>query len=248
MQVRLQKLLADAGVASRRASERLILDGLVQVNDRVVTELGTKVDPDRDQVRVEGRPVKVRRKIYVALHKPKGFLTTRSDDMDRRTVGDLLPPEWAHLHSVGRLDLDSEGLLFLTNDGDFTLRLTHPRFGVRKRYRAIVEGRVERQMLSRFLAGVEHDGETLRAEGAVLVDANNSHSIVELELAEGRNREVRRLFESEGLTVERLQRTQIGPIRLGELPIGRWRVLTAPEVASLLRPPAAPRPTAPRQR
>lgn len=234
VQVRLQKFLAEAGVASRRAGERLIVNGLVEVNGRVVQELGAKVDPLHDEVKVEGRPVKARRKIYVALHKPRGFLSTRSDELERRIVTDLLPREWSHLHPVGRLDRDSEGLIFLTNDGEFTLRLTHPRFGVRKKYRAIVEGRVEPVMLRRFTEGVEHEGERLRAEHARLVDANNSHSIVELELAEGKNREVRRLFESQGLLVERLQRTQIGPIRLGELPEGRWRALTAAEVKALL--------------
>jgi 23S rRNA pseudouridine2605 synthase len=234
VQVRLQKFLAEAGVASRRAGERLIVNGLVEVNGRVIQELGAKVDPLHDEVKVEGRPVKARRKIYVALHKPRGFLSTRSDELERRIVTDLLPREWSHLHPVGRLDRDSEGLIFLTNDGEFTLRLTHPRFGVRKKYRAIVEGRVEPVMLRRFTEGVEHEGERLRAEHARLVDANNSHSIVELELAEGKNREVRRLFESQGLLVERLQRTQIGPIRLGELPEGRWRALTPAEVKSLL--------------
>lgn len=234
VQIRLQKFLAEAGVASRRASERLIVNGLVEVNGRVVQELGAKVDPLHDDVKVEGRAVKARRKIYVALHKPRGILSTRSDELERRIVTDLLPREWSHLHPVGRLDRDSEGLIFLTNDGEFTLRLTHPRFGVRKKYRAIVEGRVEPVMLRRFTEGVEHEGERLRAEHARLVDANNSHSIVELELAEGKNREVRRLFESQGLLVERLQRTQIGPIRLGELPEGRWRALTPTEVKALL--------------
>ena len=242
MQVRLQKFIAEAGVASRRAGERLIVNGYVEVNGKVVKELGTKVDPLHDVVKVEGRPLKSKRKIYVALHKPRGVLSTRSDDLERRIVTDLLPKEWAHLHPVGRLDRDSEGLLFLTNDGDFTLRLTHPRFGVRKCYRAIVEGRVEPEMLRRFIAGIEHEGETLKAERARIVDANNSHSIVELELAEGKNREVRRLFESQSLTVERLQRTQIGPIRLAELAEGRWRALTEAEVKSLLKlsPSAAP--------
>lgn len=232
-------------MASRRASERLIVNGLVEVNGKVVKELGTKVDPDHDGVKVEGQPLRVRRKIYCALNKPRGFLTTRSDELGRRIITHLLPPEWAHLHPVGRLDRESEGLIFLTNDGDFTLRLTHPRFGVRKCYRAIVEGRVESDMLRRFIAGIEHEGETLKVERARLVDANNSHSIVELELAEGKNREVRRLFESQNLIVARLQRTQIGPIRLGELPEGRWRALTDTEVKSLLKlsaPAPAPAP------
>jgi len=141
---------------------------------------------------------------------------------------------------VGRLDRDSEGLIFMTNDGDFTLRLTHPRFGVRKQYRAIIEGRVQPQMLRKFTEGIEHEGETLRAERARLVDANNSHSIVELELAEGKNREVRRLFETQNLTVVRLQRTQIGPIRLAELPEGRYRALSPTEVKSLMELTANP--------
>lgn len=228
-------------MASRRASERLIVNGLVEVNGKIVKELGSKVDPDHDAVKVEGRALRTRRKIYCALNKPRGVLSTRADELERRIVTDLLPPEWAHLHPVGRLDRDSEGLIFLTNDGDFTLRLTHPRFGVRKCYRAIVEGRVEPEMLRRFVAGVEHEGETLKVERARIVDANNSHSIVELELAEGKNREVRRLFESQNLIVARLQRTQIGPIRLGELPEGRWRALTSTEVKQLL----ASSPTAP---
>ncbi len=226
-------------MASRRASERLIVNGLVEVNGRIVKELGTKVDPLHDEVKVEGRTLKFKRKLYLALNKPRGILTTRADELGRRIVTDLLPPEWAHLHPVGRLDRDSEGLIFLTNDGDFTLRLTHPRYGVRKCYRAIVEGRVEPVMLRRFTSGIEHEGETLKAERARIVDANNSHSIVELELAEGKNREVRRLFESQNLLVERLQRTQIGPIRLGELPVGKWRTLTPAEVNALLKPPPA---------
>ena len=240
MSLRLQKFLADAGVASRRAAERLIIEGRVEVNGQPVRVLGTKVDPERDAVRVEGKLVKPLRKLYIALHKPRGYLSTRSDELGRQPLADLLPKEWAHLHPVGRLDRDSEGLIFMTNDGDFTLKLTHPRFGVRKQYRAIVEGRVQPQMLRKFTEGIEHEGETLRAERARLVDANNSHSIVELELAEGKNREVRRLFETQNLIVARLQRTQIGPIRLAELPEGRYRALSPAEVKSLMEATAAP--------
>ncbi len=222
-------------MASRRSSERLIAEGRVEVNGQPVRLLGTKVDPERDVVRVEGRTVKALRKLYIALHKPRGYLSTRSDELGRQPRANRLPGEWVHLHPVGRLDRESEGLIFMTNDGDFTLRLTHPRFGVRKKYRAIVEGKVQASMLRRFMQGVEHEGETLRAEQARLVDSNNSHSIVELELAEGKNREVRRLFESQGLIVARLQRTQIGPIKLGELPEGRWRALSPSEVLSLIK-------------
>ena len=138
------------------------------------------------------------------------------------------------LHSVGRLDFDSEGLIFLTNDGQFALHLTHPRYGVRKKYVATVEGRVDKAMLAQFTAGVWHAGEKLRAQAVRLISAGRARSVVELELDEGKNREVRRLFESQGLTVKRLQRTQIGKIKLGELKPGRWRTLTETEIRTLL--------------
>lgn len=234
--MRLQKFLAESGVASRRASEAIIIEGRISVNGRVVRTLGTKIEPGHDRIELDGEPLKARRKIYIAVNKPPGFLCTRKDPLNRNTIFDLLPPEWAHLASVGRLDRESEGLLFLTNDGDFALRLTHPRYGVRKIYRASVEGKVHPPMLKRFTQGVEDDGETLKAEKARTISATNSKSIVELELAEGRNREVRRLFASQELNVIKLQRIQIGRIKLGELPVGKWRTLTDPEIKSLLAP------------
>jgi 23S rRNA pseudouridine2605 synthase len=232
--VRLQKFLAEAGVASRRASEQLILAGDVAVNGKTVEQLGTKVDPEHDRIAVQGRIVKVRRKIYVALNKPPGLLCSRKDDMDRPTIYNLLPKEWAHLHSVGRLDFKSEGLIFLTNDGEFSLRLTHPRYGVRKKYVAAIEGRFEPEMLRRFVQGVHFQGERYKAEKTRLISTSNSHSVVELDLAEGKYHEVRRLFESQGRIVQRLQRIQIGKIKLGELRPGKWRTLTEPEIKSLL--------------
>lgn len=234
--MRLQKFLAESGVASRRASEAIILEGRVSVNGKIVRTLGTKIQPGHDKIELDRQPLKPRRKIYIAINKPPGFLCTRKDPLNRRTVLDLLPAEWAHLVSVGRLDRESEGLLFLTNDGDFALRLTHPRYGVRKVYRADVEGKVHSTMLKRFTQGIEDDGETLKAETARTITATNSHSIVELELAEGRNREVRRLFASQELNVTKLQRIQIGRIKLGELPVGKWRTLTETEIKSLLAP------------
>ena len=234
MNVRLQKFLSEAGVASRRAGEKLILEGRVTVNGRVVKELGGKVDAARDLVALDGTPVRVKRKLYVALNKPRGYVCTRRDELKRQTIGNLLPREWENLYSVGRLDLESEGLIFLTNDGEFSLRLTHPRYEVRKKYLATVTGRVVPEVTQRFTRGVTHGGEALRAEKARVLSANNSNSVVELELAEGKNREVRRLFESQGLEVNRLVRTQIGKIKLGELPSGKWRTLTEPEIKSLL--------------
>jgi 23S rRNA pseudouridine2605 synthase len=234
LNVRLQKFLAEAGVASRRAGEKIILAGRVTVNGRPVRELGGKVDPERDEVAVDGTPVRQKRKLYVALNKPRGYVCSRRDELARRTVGDLLPREWDNLHSVGRLDYDSEGLIFLTNDGDFSLRLTHPRYGVRKKYVATVNGRVEPGRADVFTRGVFDAGEKLRAERTRVLSANNSRSVVELEMAEGKNREVRRLFASQGMEVSRLVRTQIGKIKLGELPSGKWRTLTEAEIKSLL--------------
>ncbi len=232
--VRLQKFLAETGLASRRASEQLILSGRVEVNGRKVTELGSKVDPAGDRVAVDGRPVKPKRKLYVALNKPRGYLCSRTDPLNRKCAGDLLPKEWSNLYSVGRLDYDSEGLLFLTNDGEFCLRLTHPRYGVRKKYRVTVEGRLEPRALWQMTRGVQSEGEQLKAEKARVAHASSSQSVAEIELVEGKNREVRRMFEALGLKVSQLRRTQIGRIKLGELPVGKWRTLSAPEVASLL--------------
>jgi len=232
--VRLQKFLAEAGVASRRASEEIITAGRVTLNGKVVQELGTKVDPDHDRVQVDGRPIRVKRKVYLALNKPRGLVCSRNDEQGRPTIFDLLPKEWSHLHSVGRLDFNSEGLIFLTNDGDFSLHLTHPRYGVRKRYVAMVDGSVDAEMLRLFMRGVVYEGEKFKAEKARLVAGGQSKSVVELELAEGKYREVRRLFESQGRTVKKLQRIQIGKIKLGELPPGKWRTLTDGEIKSLL--------------
>ena len=232
--VRLQKFLAEAGVASRRASEQIIREGRVSVNGQPVVVLGSKVDPERDKVTLDGKPVRPQRKLYVALHKPRGCVCSRKDELQRRTVYELLPKEWAGVQSVGRLDFASEGLLFLTNDGEFALRLTHPRYGVRKRYIVTVAGRVEKPMLEQFTRGIQHEGEQLKAERAWLVREGKTQSVVELELAEGKNREVRRLCESQGLIVERLVRVQIGKIKLGELKPGRWRTLTPPEIRTLL--------------
>ena len=233
--VRLQKFLADAGVASRRASEQIIQAGRVWVNGRVVKQLGAKVDPLEDRVAVDGRAIKPKRKLYVAVNKPRGYLCTRGDSSGRRTLADLLPKEWHHLYSVGRLDNDTEGLIFLTNDGQFSLRISHPRYGTCKTYRVTVEGRVEPKHLDQLKTGVVDERERLHADSARLVSANNTRSIVELELTEGKNREVRRLCAALGLDVSRLQRTKIGPIRLGELPTGKWRTLTEPEIKSLLQ-------------
>lgn len=211
----------------------MILDGRVMVNGRVVRELGVKVRPE-EEVMVDGQLVRARRKIYVALNKPRGMVCSRKDEAGRPTIYELLPGEWSHLYSIGRLDFNSEGLIFLTNDGQFSLRLTHPRFQVRKKYLATVEGLVEPEMLRKFLKGIWYEGERYKAERVRLVSASHSQSVVELELTEGKYREVRRLFESQGRPVKQLQRIQIGKIKLGELRPGKWRTLTGTEIKSLL--------------
>ena len=221
-------------MASRRAAEQIILEGRVVVNGSAVRVLGSKIDPARDEVTVDGKIVKAHKKHYIVLHKPKGCVCSKADEHDRMTVYELLPKEWQIVNSVGRLDFASEGLLFLTNDGDFALKLTHPRYGVRKRYVVTVEGKVDGEVLDRFTNGIFHDGEKLKAERAWLLSATKSGSIVALELAEGKNREVRRLFESQGFLVRRLVRTQIGKVKLAELKPGKWRTLTPTEIKTLL--------------
>jgi 23S rRNA pseudouridine2605 synthase len=233
--VRLQKILAQAGIASRRASERIIAQGRVAVNGAIVREMGVQVEPGRDQVAVDGKVVGRKARRYIALHKPRGYICSRAADEDRNRIGDLLPKEWSDLFSVGRLDYLSEGLIFLTNDGDFCLKLTHPRYRISKTYVAQIEGRVKPETLRKFTQGLVSGGEKLQAGRARLISANNTSSTVELELTEGKNREVRRLFEAENMTVQRLQRVRIGPIKLGELPAGKWRALTDPEIKSLLQ-------------
>lgn len=234
--VRLQKFLAEAGVASRRASEAIILEGRITVNGETVCELGKKIDPAHDKIAVDGRPLKAKRKLYVALNKPAGYICTRRDPESRKIISELLPGEWSNLVPVGRLDYASEGLIFLTNDGDFCLKLTHPRYGIRKKYRVTIEGRVDQEFANKLTKGVSHEGERLKAERVRILATNNSSSLLEIELAEGKNRELRRMFEVLGRTVTKLQRVQIGPIKLGELRMGRWRTLTDTEIKSLLAP------------
>jgi len=232
--VRLQKYLAEAGVASRRASERVIYEGRVSVNGQTITELGTKIDPARDKVSVDGRALKPKRKLYIALNKPPGYICTRRDPESRKIITELLPAEWSNLVPVGRLDCASEGLIFLTNDGDFCLKLTHPRYGVRKKYRVTIAGRVDQELADSLVKGVVHHGEKLKAQRVRILATGNATSLLEIELAEGKNRELRRMFEVFNRAVVKLIRMQIGPIKLGELRVGRWRTLTDTEIKSLL--------------
>jgi 23S rRNA pseudouridine2605 synthase len=229
--VRLQAFLARAGVASRRASETLIEEGRVQVNGAVVTEMGTKVVPSRDRILVDGHEVELRRAVWVALHKPRGYVTTRDDPSGRRTVYDLLPTDMHHLFHVGRLDRQSEGLLLLTNEGEVAHRLLHPSFGIDKEYVATIDGALSYDDLDQLVDGIVIEGETLRAESVeVLPGAERGQSRLRLILREGRYREVRRMLETLGHEVTKLVRRRFGPIRLAQLRRGEWRELTADEI------------------
>jgi 23S rRNA pseudouridine2605 synthase len=240
--VRLQKLLAEAGVASRRGAERLITAGRVSVNGVPVVELGARADPERDRVEVDGRRLpRAEAKRYVLLHKPAGYLTTREDPRQRPRVFDLLPDLGVRLHPVGRLDLDAEGLLLLTNDGALTYRLTHPRHGVRRVYHVLVDGAAGPAALRTLEAGVTlEDGPARVARARRLRDAGPGAAWVELTLAEGRYHEVKRLCRAVGLAVRRLRRVAFGPLGLGSLAAGRWRELRAAEVERLRRAGSAP--------
>lgn len=233
--VRLQKLLAEAGVASRRGAERLIEAGRVAVNGVTVRELGTQADRARDRVAVDGRPLPLAEaKRYVLLHKPPGYLTTRSDPRGRPSVLDLLPDLEVRLHPVGRLDYDAEGLLLLTNDGTATFRLTHPRHGISRVYHVLVEGRTDAAALRALRHGVELDDGPARAFAARwLGPLGGEAAWLALTLREGRYREVKRMCRAVGLRVRRLVRVAFGPIRLGALQSGAWRDLDAREIASL---------------
>jgi 23S rRNA pseudouridine2605 synthase len=231
--IRLQIYLARAGVASRRASEELIRDGRVTVNGRRA-ELGMKVDPRADTVRVDRRVVSPRATEWIALHKPRGYVTTRDDPEGRKTVYDLLPPELHHLFHVGRLDRDSAGLILLTNDGETANRLLHPRYGTTKEYRVDVEGRPDSSALRRLVDGVElEDGlaRVVSVEYRGELD-DDIHRLI-LVLEEGRNREVRRMLEAIGHPVRRLFRRRFGAVEVGRLKPGGWRHLTPAEIATL---------------
>ena len=233
--IRLQKLLALAGVASRRRSEELMLDGQVEVNGEVVTRLGTKVDPASDVIRVAGKRLPpISEKVYLALNKPRGVVSTMSDPEGRKTLQDLVEDRPERLFHVGRLDTDTSGLIILTNDGDFAHRLAHPSYEVDKTYVAEVTGQLFPRVLKQLLAGVTLEDGPVTVSKARIVEASPAKSIVELVIHEGRNRIVRRLLDEVGHPVTRLTRTRIGPVVLGRLKPGELRDLTADELGELL--------------
>ncbi|MFO7893320.1 MAG: pseudouridine synthase [Longimicrobiales bacterium] len=236
--MRLQKYLSRAGVASRRAAEQMIRDGRVRVNGEVVREMGVKVG-EGDRVVVDGREVTPDAPVWVMLHKPAGYVTTRDDPQGRPTVYDLLPGPYQSLFHVGRLDLDSEGLLLLTNEGGVANRLMHPSHEVDRVYRVDVEGTLSRRERRALLSGIELDDGVARAHAVEIVSETavapdgRPGTRLRLVMREGRKREVRRLLDAVGHPVQRLVRERLGPVSLGALPEGEWRELEVGEVAAL---------------
>jgi pseudouridine synthase len=241
MQIRLQKILSAAGIASRRASEQMILDGRVMVNGKTVLELGTKADPEKDAIKVDGRRIKTKTdevaQRYIVLYKPKGYVTTRRDPEGRRTVMDLIG-EGAYIYPVGRLDYDSEGLLLMMTDGDLAARLMHPRHEVDKVYEVIVMGVPDARAIEKLRKGVHIEGgRTSPADVHVetTVKGAKPTTMLTITIREGRNRQIRKMCSAVGLPVRDLRRIGMGPIGLGRLKPGQWRDLTPEEVRRLKR-------------
>jgi 23S rRNA pseudouridine2605 synthase len=239
---RLQKILSAAGIASRRAAESYITDGRVSVNGQTVAELGSKADPDIDDIRVDGRRIKLTtRRLYLLLYKPRGYIVSRSDPQRRPTVMDLLAKGGVkdYVYPVGRLDYDSEGLLLLTSDGDLAARLTHPSHEVEREYQVKVLGVPDDHDLERLSKGIVIDGRrTLPADVKLLNVVQGSeaeHAMLSIVVKEGRNRQVRNMFEAIGHPVDRLKRVRIGPITDERIRPGEFRELDAKEIAALKR-------------
>ena len=254
---RLQKMLADCGVASRRKAEEMIQAGLVTVNGETA-HIGDKVDPRRDRVAVKGRPVQPRIKnVYIMLHKPRGYITTMSDEMGRRCVAELVKEIPGRIYPVGRLDRDSEGLLLMTNDGAFANKMVHPSMHVPKVYRVTIRPGITEDQLTQMSVGMEIDGEKTLPASVRVLEQQQGRVVLEIVLQQGRNRQIRKMCEQLGLEVARLKRIAMGPVKLGMLQPGQYRELTKEEIKGLLAsaraharrgapvepPPKGPRPT-----
>jgi len=233
--VRLQKYLAEAGIASRRQCEQLIEDGRVTVNGQPIRLLGTKINADRDTVAVDGQAVAVQRKLYIALNKPAGVVCTNQDSHQRQRAVDLLPRTLPRLYTVGRLDKDTEGMLFLTNDGTFSLRLTHPRYKMSKTYLVEVEGELTSAEIAHLLKGVRSERQVLHVERIFQVRWRTNTTELRLVLREGKKRQIRRMMAAVGHPVKRLVRLAVGPVKLGNLATSQWRYLTYEEVYKLMQ-------------
>ena len=234
-QIRLNKIIADAGIASRRAADQLILEGRVSVDGEVITELGNKFDPEICDIKVDGESLSISKsKTYLAFHKPAGVISTMSDPEGRSNLGDFFKDRKDRLYHVGRLDKDSEGLILLTNDGELAHRATHPSYGLEKRYLVEIEGEFNKQLSDQLLQGVRLEDGLARAVKVIHARAvSRNHHWVEITIHEGRYHIIRRLIESLGLKVLRLIRLDFGPISLGDMKPGRHRILNSQEMTNL---------------
>ncbi|HEX2985562.1 MAG TPA: pseudouridine synthase [Caproiciproducens sp.] len=233
IEVRLQKMLADCGVASRRKAEEMIAAGEVKVNG-VTAKIGDKVNPKKDKVVVNGQLLNTKvKEIYIMLHKPRGYITTMSDEMDRRCVAELIQDIPERIYPVGRLDRESEGLLLMTNDGEFANAITHPSLHIPKTYRVTVRPSVTEDQLTQMSVGMMIDGRQTAPAKVNIILQQPGRVVLEIVLYEGRNRQIRKMCEQLGLEVARLKRIAIGPLKLGMLQPGKWRMLTSEEVKRL---------------
>ena len=233
-QIRLQKYLSECGVASRRKAEDLIAAGKVKVNGKPAS-IGDKIDPGRDTVVVAGKKIKKSKKnTYIMLHKPRGFITTLSDEMGRKCVAQLVEDVGTRVYPVGRLDRDSEGLLLLTDDGEFANALTHPTHHVPKTYRVTIRPTITEEQITALTTGSEIDGRMTMPSEVRVLEKKEGRVVIEIIIYEGRNRQIRKMCDALGLEVARLKRTQIGSVKLGMLKQGDWRNLTDEEVHKLM--------------
>lgn len=233
--IRVQKIIADAGIASRRKAEELISRGAVTVNGRKA-KLGDKADPYKDRITVAGREItlsKNAKKYYIMLHKPRGFITTMNDEGGRKCVAELVDDVPARLFPVGRLDKESEGLLFMTNDGDFANMISHPSTHFAKTYRVTVRPRISEEQLTSLTTGVLIDGRMSSPAAIRVIKNEQDRTVLEIILEEGRNRQIRKMCEAVNLEVARLKRVAIGPVKLGMLQPGKWRELTPEEMRKI---------------
>ena len=236
--VRLQKYMADCGIASRRKSEEMIADGMVKVNGRIAV-IGDKINPASDKVVVKGRKLGCaakQKRWYIMINKPRGYVTTMNDEMGRKCVAELVKDVPARVYPVGRLDRDSEGLLLMTNDGDFANKVTHPSKHVYKVYRVTVRPGINEEQLIKMSSGMVIDGRKTAPAEIHVLQREEGRCVLEIILREGRNRQIRKMCEQLGLEVPRLKRTAIGQVRLGGLKSGSWRELTKDEVHRLQAP------------
>lgn len=230
---RINQAIAKSGLCSRRQADTLIASGKVFLNGAKVEEFNTLIDPDRDQIAVDGQPINIKKFVYIALHKPKRIITSCNDDQGRKTVIELLPPELRYLSPVGRLDYNSEGLILLTNDGELTQKITHPSHHKTKRYIVTVKGYFDDKSLKTLSTGMMLEDGPTQATKVKLKKRDELQSIFEITLIEGRNRQIRRMCLQLGYSVSRLVRVAIGELQLGVIPLGAWRYLSVTEIESL---------------